>query len=401
MRTPPLVASLVLLPAIGFGPGEPPPRDEVADAVQAAADLLVHNQERYAPDPPVGTLPEDELATWQARERERLEELRAAGPGREWPYEGVYRVGRGGRIPPGYRVGGTAIVCLALVEAPGFAGSEERRGAVERGVDLMLDLLENDSGMEPGPKRGYDVRGWGHAYALRFLLRATDLEILDEQRAGKVAEAVPHLIHCLEVNAIDSGGWNYANDSCSPFMTASTLLALFHAQALGHEVDAEMVEDALGALERARTDATGSYAYSGVGAEPMASSSARAAAAELVLLRAGRSNPARLRVAVDGFFENWEHLLARKSKQGTHKPPYGIAPYYFFYGHTYAALAIEHLPEDDRPALREKMRELLWKTREGGGGWNDRVFPRTESYSTAMAALALLAPELPEVHAWD
>ena len=120
----------------------------------------------------------------------------------------------------------------------------------------------------------------------------------------------------------------------------------------------------------------------------------------LVLLRAGRSDADRLRVAVDGFFDNWEHLLDRKSKQGTHEGPYAIAPYYFFYGHTYVGLAIEHLPEDQRPALRETLRELLWKTRDENGGWNDRVFPRTESYSTAMAALALLAPALPEVHAW-
>ena len=44
--------------------------------------------------------------------------------GAEWPYEGVYRTNEGGRravIPIGYRVGGTAIASLALIEAPGFA----------------------------------------------------------------------------------------------------------------------------------------------------------------------------------------------------------------------------------------------------------------------------------------
>lgn len=34
-----------------------------------------------------------------------------------WPYEGVYRVR--GEIPVGYRVGGTSITCLALLQAPG------------------------------------------------------------------------------------------------------------------------------------------------------------------------------------------------------------------------------------------------------------------------------------------
>ena len=70
---------------------------------------------------------------------------------------------------------------------------------------------------------------------------------------------------------------------------------------------------------------------------------ARAAIAELTLFLAGRSDEKRLRVAVDAFFEHWGELLKRKSKQGTHEGPYGIAPYYFMYGHTYAAIAIEAL----------------------------------------------------------
>ena len=37
---------------------------------------------------------------------------------REWPYEGVYR--ERGEIPPGYRVGGTAIVLRSLIESPGW-----------------------------------------------------------------------------------------------------------------------------------------------------------------------------------------------------------------------------------------------------------------------------------------
>ncbi len=127
---------------------------------------------------------------------------------------------------------------------------------------------------------------------------------------------------------------------------------------------------------------------------------ARAAIAELCLYRAGRSDQKKLRVAVDAFFEHWGELLKRKSQQGTHQGAYGIAPYYFFYGHTYAALAIEALPEKDRPVLRQKMRETLWKTLDENGGWNDRIFPRTRSYSTAMAMLALLAPELDPVPEW-
>ena len=134
----------------------------------------------------------------------------------------------------------------------------------------------------------------------------------------------------------------------------------------------------------------------------MEGSSARSAIAELALFQAGRSDTDRLRKAVDGFFNerNWNELLKRKSQQGTHVRPYGVAPYYFFFGHTYAALAVEALPEKERAPYRAKMRELLWRTIEGEGAWNDRIFPRTESYSTAMAILSLVAADLPTVPGW-
>ena len=371
--------------------------------MQIAADLLVERQERYEPDPPVGRLPDGGLEKWQEKEAERLAAARAGEPpGREWPYEGVYRIAPDGRVPPGYRVGGTAIVCEALIEAPGFAASEARRGAVRRGIEFMLEELAENPRLAPGPKRGYDVRGWAHAYALKLFLRARELDVLDADAAPRVEALVPHLIECLATNALPGGGWSYGGGPSSPFMTGSTLLALYEAHDQGFAVDPGMVERALESLERGRAE-NGAYAYSGRarGTVAMPGSAARAALCELVLHRAGRSSPDRLRASVRGFLEGWEDLHQRKSRQGTHEGPYGIAPYYFFYGHTYAALAIEALPEAERPALRAAMQELLWRTREEDGSWNDRIFPRTASYSTAMGVLALVAPSLPEVAPWE
>ena len=381
---------------------ETPTEAELAGAVEEAIAYLLERQEKYEPDPPVGRLPDDELEAWQQREHERLAGLRAkAGAGQEWPYEGVYRVRPGGRIPPGYRVGGTAIVCLALLEAPGWADADERRAAVRRGTQFIIERIEEDPGMAPGPKQGYDVRGWGHVYALRFFLRGLDIGAFEGELRQHVEDSVPHLVHCVEVNEEPSGGWNYAGGRTSPFMTASTLIALFHANARGYEVDAEIVERALDALEQGRTS-VGSFAYAGAATREVAmpGSAARSAAAELCLFRAGRSDEERLRTAVTGFFEGWDALLERKSQQGTHEGPYGIAPYYFFYGHTYAALASAHLDSQTKSVDREQLLALLWRTRAGDGGWNDRIFPRTSSYSTAMVLLALLAPDLPEVEAW-
>ena len=374
-------------------------------AVAHAVKVLLHNQENYVPDSPVGGLPDDKLEGWQEGERKRLEEIRkesAEKGAREWPYEGVYRVRPDGRIPPGYRVGGTAIVCEALLEAPGL--DKDRRKAIENGFEFMLKMISEDEGMAPKKQTNYDVRGWGQAYALKVFLRAIEKDFPKRSLKKKLERAIPHLIGCLETGQVAGGGWNYAGRGVSPFMTGSTLIALYHAKSMGYKVSGEMIESALDALEGARADA-GPYAYSGrlrSQEEPMEGSSARSAIAELALFQAGRSDTDRLRKAVDGFFNerNWNELLKRKSQQGTHVRPYGVAPYYFFFGHTYAALAAEHLPEEERAGYRKKMQELLWRTIEGDGAWNDRIFPRTESYSTAMAVLSLIAGDLPKVHAW-
>lgn len=374
----------------------------IDSAYAAAVAYLLSTQENYVADPPVRPMPDERVPRWQERESERLEKQREDdGPGVEWPYQGVYRVqvGREVIIPSGYRVGGTAIVCEALIAAPDFAEDEARVAALSRSLEFLAQMLDPETGdrfMVPGPKEGYDVRGWGHAQALALFLRVLALDEeasfpTEEQRAS-LAGLVPHLIHCLAVNEEPGGGWNYAGGAVSPFMTATTLDALMDARDAGFDVEEALIERALDALERNRAD-NGAFAYSGParGRVAMHASCARSAAAELVLLRAGRSDADRLHVAVLGFFDGWDELLVRKSQQGTHVGPYAIAPYYFMYGHTWAARAIAALDDERRPELRERLLEHLWRTREGDGIWNDRIFPRSASYGTAMAVLALAA----------
>ena len=358
---------LALIPSTEPVPIEDAP-SKVRKAVDRGAGLLVDMQESLDDD------------------KAKVEDCN------EWPYEGVYRVR--GEIPIGYRIGGTSISGWALCEVPGWEKRTERVEAVERATRFVLEQLDHPL-MEPKSLSAYDVRGWGHAYALRLFARALDAELLDEDQTAKVRGLIPHLLHCLDINQTSRGGWNYAGDTPSPFMTGSTLLTLYEVRERGYEVEESMLEAALDALEAGRVE-SGAYAYSGRGREPMAASAARSSVAELALWHAGRSDEERLRTSVRGFFDNWEHLLDRKSKQGTHEGAYSIAPYYFFFGHTYTALAIESLPEDERPAWRARMAEHLWRTREENGGWNDRIFPRSEGYGTAMVVLALMAPSLVE-----
>ncbi|MCI0365134.1 MAG: terpene cyclase/mutase family protein [Phycisphaerales bacterium] len=326
----------------------------------------------------------------------------------EWPYEGVYRVG--GQIPIGYRIGGTAICAMALVQAPDYQKDEARLLAVERAVKFIVEA-SRDPLMGPEYDGGYDVRGWGYTYGLTFLLRARSLEAIPAALSDQVEVAIKFFIDAIQKTEISEvGGWNYARGKGrdavsppSPFMTAPTLQAMFEAKAAGFEVDGDVVKRALDALERSRTP-TGSFRYSGIDGdksrESVPGSIGRMAASETTLFLAGRSSQANIRSAVDAFIVHWSWLDKRRAQEGTHAAPYGIAPYYFYYAHYYAAQAVELLPEHERQEYRRRIRELLMSVRLPGGTWNDRVFERSSNYGTAMALMALTMPQTPRPAEW-
>lgn len=338
----------------------------------------------------------------------------------QWPYQGVYREDRS-PSPVGYRVGGTSIAILGLLSVPGYRTDTARQDVVARGVRFVLKTLELPR-MEEDFVGTYDVRGWGHVYGLLMLQALQEAKAVPPDLAEQVAAKEKWLVQVLCDSAIPkTGGWNYsrpagykaAGNGASPFMTAPALQALFLAKARGHAVPDAVITQALDALERARAK-PGGYAYS-TPAKSMnqveeaqlprgdrtPGSAARAAACEVTLLLAGRGDLQRLERAVDLFFAHWDDLAVRKSQTGTHIPPYGIAPYYFLYGHVYAAQAIEFVPDEQkREALRGKMRAMLAKSREADGSWNDRQFERSGGYGTAMALLAMHMPRLPKMPTW-
>jgi hypothetical protein len=346
--------------------------------------------------------------------------LQEGDGGDQWPYEGVYRED-GGLLPVGYRVGGTSIACLGLIAAPGYKKDKDRQAAVARGLAFVLKTLDEPR-MEVDFLGTYDVRGWGHIYALELLLHLQDQELVPKDLLPAVATKTKWLVGALCDSAIpETGGWNYSRpkgymspqNRASTFMTAPALQALFHAKARGHEVLDAVVTQALDALERARAK-PGGYAYGAPAAsqaeveedklgmmDKTPSSAARATACETTLLLAGRGDPARLEAAIDRFFAHWDDLAVRKSQTGTHVMPYGIAPYYFLYGHLYVAQAIEQLPDaKKREALRAKLLTFLARSREEDGSWNDRQFGRSGGYGTALALMVMHMAHLPKPATW-
>jgi hypothetical protein len=352
-----------------------------------------------------------------ARGCEILLALAEGKAGDEWPYEGVYRAREGNPrpvIPIGYRVGGTAIVCDALLTAKGYAEAPMRQEAVARGVGFILGACD-DPHMQPSTKDAYDVRGWGHIYALHLFVKLAQRGLVPKAHAAGVEKRTAWLLAALHEQALPRvGGWNYASRRhAAPFMTGPALQVLFAAAAAGHAVRATVVDEALAALERARAQ-SGSVAY-GVPAESRAEvpedklrfmdklegAMGRMLTTETTLDLAGRGDQKRLAAALDTFFSHWQELEKRRKQGGTHVQPFGVAPYYVFFAHTCAAQAIERLHDQRaREEAKAKLYALLAQIEEDDGGWNDRVFPRSRAFGTAMVVLALCAPHEPPLPGW-
>ena len=189
---------------------------------------------------------------------QRLLDMQEGEHTAEWPYEGVYRVR--GEIPIGYRIGGTGICGIALLRAPGFTDDQPRRSAIVRAVHFVIDAAKHPL-MNPEYDGGYDVRGWGYTYGLAFLLECKNAKAAPAELVDPVEATIKFFIDAIQRTEIAKvGGWNYARSQGrdavsppSPFMTAPTLQVLFEAKKSGYEVDHEVIERGLSALERGRT----------------------------------------------------------------------------------------------------------------------------------------------------
>lgn len=321
-----------------------------------------------------------------------------------WPYEGVYRVNR--EIPVGYRIGGTSIVCTALLYATADNSDEENQAvdsAIQRGIEIVLSDLEEPL-MEASTANRYDVRVWGHIYALDFFCRVRASRRYEELQK-KTDAWIPQLVEILKTEQIDDGGWNYATRSRhAAFVTSPAVQALLLARQQGEEVPDEVFERAKQVLLKSRTE-EGAFQYSGVvGRRPtkLPGSIARSSLCESTLVLLGEGDVEQIYDSINAFHEHWDELEKRRAKTGTHEGPYGIAPYYFYFGHRYIGQALQLLAEEDAATESAKLKSVLMKTKSDKDTWNDRVFDRSAAYGTAMSVLALLENiPLPEKIQWN
>jgi len=111
----------------------------------------------------------------------------------------------------------------------------------------------------------------------------------------------------------------------------------------------------------------------------------------LALLRAEGDLPdGAIEEGIDQFFRHHRFLDAGRNKPIPHEAYYGVAAYFYLFGHYYAASVIETLPPEARKPYEAKLRHHVLKCRQKDGAfWDFWVASSTKAYGTAFSILAL------------
>jgi hypothetical protein len=300
-----------------------------------------------------------------------------------------------------FRAAVTALCISALIEAGG--DSPEVRRALERGEAWIFKNL-------PRLRRAtadtlYNI--WGHAYGIQALVRMHRRLPKDAERCRRIEDLIRHQIGFLGRYESVDGGWGYydfragtkrpATDSTS-FQTATVLIVLHEAKALGVTAPAKLVQRANASILRQRKKDFSFLYGEYLKWEPMleinrpGGSLGRSQVCNLALRLWGDKR------VTDGVLTAWlDRLFARngwldmgRKRPVPHESHFRVAGYFFYYGHYYAAGCIGQLPPEKRPFYQAHLARVLLRLQEKDGSWWDfPLYNYHQQYGTAFALMAL------------
>lgn len=303
-----------------------------------------------------------------------------------------------------FRTATTGLALLGLCEAK--IDHPEIDQAIAKGEKWLIEELPRLRRADPTTT--YNV--WGHAYALRALVALTDHyndqpEKIAQYRALATSQ-VERMIKEQELN----GGWGYLDFDLTTKVptgtptsfTTATMLIAFHQAADKFDIPLpdKNIKIALRQILRQRTP-DGAYVYSEghryrprVPINRPGGSLSRAQVCAVALHYFERPE-----YATDELLDTWLQRLwdrngwldiARK-RPVPHETWFANSGYFFFYGHHYAALAIELLSDPSRQSHHAKrlVEVLLSLQEENGCWWDYPLYDYHRPYGTGYSLSAL------------
>lgn len=320
-----------------------------------------------------------------------------------------------------WQYAGVALAVYGLALAPETA---ERRRTLERAAEWLVTTRF--------PKRPSDWDNdtmWAAVYGLVACVRiADDPRFASDAWRTRLAARGHDCAAFLVATQVPEGGWGYYDDPpftarpkwATSFSTAAVLPALARARELGWVAapdsssaraaptsdDTELVRRARDYVRRCALP-NGAYAYDlrpvsrfggGEHIDSVKGSLGRIQVCNWALARVGERSITRdkLEIGLAAFFEEHRFLDVARMRPVPHEAYYANAGYFYYFGHLYAAEAIELLPVETRESFHARLRPHLVKTQRPDGSFCDY---QSQSYNVAACtgmAAAALALGLPE-----
>ncbi len=300
----------------------------------------------------------------------------------------------------------TALAVMALVEARPTL-DEATQAEVDKSLDRAQEWLLANAKDVRRAEMDAIYNTWGHSFAIQGFVRLYRRAEGNTELQAKLYEATAIQVERLKRYSFVNGGWGYYDfdvhtqspgSSPNSFTTATGLVALHEAAQIGIEFPAPLIKKAIDSIERQRnpdfTYAYGEYLMM----RPMypinraGGSLGRSQACNYALRLWDQSE------VTDEVLETWlNRLYARngwlsigRKRPIPHESHFAVAGYFYYYGHFYAALSIDLLPQADRPHFQDHMAYTLLPLQEKDGSWWDYPFYNYhQQYGTAMAVVSL------------
>jgi len=306
-----------------------------------------------------------------------------------------------------FRTGVTALAIEALIDARSLF-DEEKQQAIDAAIDRGRQWLLVHSGKLRRAEQEALYNVWGHAYALQAIALLHDRAAGDDSLQTELKELAKYHADMLRRYTFLNGGWGYYDfdqhtqtpgSSPNSFVTATVLIAFKRAAAMGIEYPEQLTQKAIDSLLRQRQPDF-SYAYGEylrmmprLGINRPAGSLGRSQVCNLALRMYGHEE------VTDGVLKAWlDRLFARNGWLGIgrkrpipHESHFQVAGYFYYYGHYYAAMCIDELPEADRPYFQDHLARILLPLQEKDGSWWDYpLYDYHQPCGTAMAVSSLV-----------
>jgi hypothetical protein len=353
------------------------PRATVAAAVRKGVDYLLKSQNKDG--------------SWGTGKETRGFEVMASVPG----------------SLKSFQVATTALCVMALREAGQAERQDPARDKVlaaahDQGLEFLVthaDIRRDDGALL------YNT--WAHTYAIQCL--AIEMRERPDPRIKRAAQE-----HVRRLTGYETvvGGWNYYDfnaqtqtPSMGPtsFGSAATLVAMFEARQSGLDVPQPLLDRTLKRLAEMKLP-NQAYLYSfdlkympRLPANQPRGSVGRTQACNFALWvweKAGIDDKAA-QTGLDFFLKEHDYIQMGRKRQYPHESWYQTAPYYYYFGHYYAARLIEKLGPGARTVYGSKIADMgILPYQDADGSWWDfAMWDFHKPYGTAFAVMTLLRCE--------